>query len=269
MANAFISYSSKDRSIALTIAELLEKKGHRIWLDQKVINTGSQWDTSITDGLDSARALILLLSPNSVKSEYVKQEYSYACGMKLQILPVIIKALILPEEWKFNLSRTQILFYEADPKDTIDKIAKTLSDTDQTIYLPGEVVDTLINNQISIISFWMKKLVENGSAQKGDFVIFGADHEKNIYIQVAKNADGSLHVEASGKLTPPLELDENQKKALLNTGWSFPSDMNYFRTLWIRDKTELDNAANLVLLTLMTVYKIDPDESITVQHSLN
>ncbi|MEE4235471.1 MAG: toll/interleukin-1 receptor domain-containing protein [Anderseniella sp.] len=270
MANALISYSSKDRSTALEVARQLEEKGHHIWLDSKSISAGEQWDAGIAQGLSSARVLILLLSPNSVRSEYVKKEFSYASSLKLEILPVVIKSLILPEEWKFNLERKQKLFYERDPKATIDKIAKVLTSADQTLYLPGELVDTLMNDQIRIISYWLKKLVEQGSADQGDHVVFHPVKEKrnNVYIQAAKMNDGSLLLEASSRLWAPLTMDDTMNRKLLGLGWSHPARANYSRTIRIQDRNELENAANIILLTFMSVYNVNPNESIEVEHTL-
>lgn len=270
MANAFISYSSKDRPTALEVARQLEEKGHNIWLDRTSISAGEQWDAGIVRGLSSARVLILLLSPSSVRSEYVKKEFSYASSLKLEILPVVIKSSILPEEWKFNLERKQMLFYELDPKATIDKISKVLTSVDQTLCLPGELVDTLINDQIRIISHWLKKLVEQGSADQGDHVIFHPVKEKrnNVYIQVAKMNDGSLLVEASSRLWAPLTMDDNMNRKLLELGWSHPARSNYSRTIRIQDKNELENAASIILLTFITVYNASPNESIEVEHTL-
>lgn len=270
MANAFISYSRKDKAIALEVARQLEQKGHHVWLDQESISAGEQWDAGIAQGLSSANALILLLSPDSVGSEYVKKEFDYASSLHLEILPVVIRSLILPDVWKFNLGRTQMLSWESDPKATMDKILTALSSADQTLYLPGDPVDTLMNDQIRIISYWLKRLVETGSADQGDYVIFSPVHEKtsNVYIQAAKQNDGSLVLEASSKLWPPLTMDEAMCGKILELGWSQPGDGNYSRVVRIQDKSELEHAANIVLLTLMHAYNVDPDESIEVEHSL-
>jgi hypothetical protein len=270
MANAFISYSRKDKAIALEVARQLEQKGHHVWLDQESISAGEQWDAGIAQGLSSANALILLLSPDSVGSEYVKKEFDYASSLHLEILPVVIRSLILPDVWKFNLGRTQMLSWESDPKATMDKILTALSSADQTLYVPGELVDTLMNDQIRIISYWLKRLVEKGSTDQGDYVIFSPVHEKtsNVYIQAAKQNDGSLVLEASSKLWPPLTMDEAMRGKLLELGWSQPGDGNYSRVARIQDKSELEHAANIVLLTLMHAYNVDPDESIEVEHSL-
>ena len=268
--NAFISYSSKDKSIAAEIASQLEKRGHHVWLDRESISIGEQWDVSIAQGLGSAKVFILLLSPNSVKSKYVKKEFIYACSMKLKILPVVVKSLVLPEEWKFNLGRKQMLYYEAEPKLTIDRISEVLTRVDRTLYLDGELVDTLINEQIRIISYWLRRLAEQGSACRGDHVIFiPADKRSaNIYIQAAKMSDGNLLLEASSRLCPPLSIDDSMNERLIDLGWTHPATVNYSRTIRIEDKDELDNAANFIILTFMTVYGIDPNESILVEYSL-
>ncbi len=267
MAHVFISYSSKDRAIANTIGDSLKNRGHNIWIDQKKIKVGDQWDTSIAKAITSSEVFILLLSPYSVQSSIVKKEYNLAEESNKLIIPVIIKALVIPDDWKFNLSRTQILFYEGNQNITIEKLLTALSDSDQTVVIQGEgaIVDGLMNEQIRIISFWIRQLLENGSVN-GDFVIFIADGKKNIYIQLAKNESGSLHLEASSKLTAPYALDNSQKEKLIQTGWQ-PAEPNYYREVSVLDNNKLNETATLILLTLMHVYGFDSNNSIIVQHS--
>lgn len=74
---AFLSYSKKDREIALMLAQKLTKEGINIWYDQFEIEIGANWDVEIEKALNDAEAIICLLSPTSVESENVQNQYSY------------------------------------------------------------------------------------------------------------------------------------------------------------------------------------------------
>ena len=98
----FISYSSKDRSIANTIKEKLENHGHGIWLDYKSITSGQLWKESLNKGLKNTYVMIVLVSENSSKSEWVRKETLYATKKynKLNGFKSIIPICLDDKAWK-------------------------------------------------------------------------------------------------------------------------------------------------------------------------
>ncbi len=73
MANVFISYSSKDRDKASALAAALEDYGMVVWWDGHLVG-GDNFKDKIDEHLSNAHAVIVLLTDNALKSDWVKAE---------------------------------------------------------------------------------------------------------------------------------------------------------------------------------------------------
>lgn len=73
MANVFLSYDHEDLVLAKPIAAALEKAGHTVWYDRH-IHGGAQYSRKIEQALDAADAVIVLWSPRSLESAWVRDE---------------------------------------------------------------------------------------------------------------------------------------------------------------------------------------------------
>jgi len=99
----FISYSRADKEFALGLARELRSSGFRIWLDQLDIPTGSRWDDEVEKALLQCEIFMVILTPNSIASNNVKDEIGYAIDSNKRIMPVLLENAILP----FRLRRFQ------------------------------------------------------------------------------------------------------------------------------------------------------------------
>jgi predicted nucleotide-binding protein len=70
----FISHSSSDRWIAEVIAEKIESIGASCWLDEKDLEGGEVIVDRIINGIDSCDEALVLISPQSVQSQWVAFE---------------------------------------------------------------------------------------------------------------------------------------------------------------------------------------------------
>jgi hypothetical protein len=101
--NVYISYSHHDKKYADLIAKLLKEHGHKVWIDTWRLKAGDNLVEKINDGLKKAEALIVIVSNNSLGSEWVRYEFSaIALGdissEKRRIIPVLVdKVVSLPE----------------------------------------------------------------------------------------------------------------------------------------------------------------------------
>ena len=94
MSDIFISYARRESSIAKQLATALERKGFSIWWDHQ-IKAGLSWANEIENELAGAKCVIVLWSENSVNSEWVKEEASYARDLK-KLIPVIVEDVEIP-----------------------------------------------------------------------------------------------------------------------------------------------------------------------------
>jgi hypothetical protein len=99
----FISYSRADSSFAVKLARDLKSAGFDVWLDQLDIPTGARWDDEVEAALEACKIFMIILSPESLQSQNVKDEVGYAIDSGKDILPVKIKSGEIP----FRLRRFQ------------------------------------------------------------------------------------------------------------------------------------------------------------------
>lgn len=79
----FISYSSKDRDIALQVASQVEQVlGGNVFLDVNSLRAGDDWQYKISEAIRTAPIFYLLWSENSAGSEHCRYEWEYALTRK-------------------------------------------------------------------------------------------------------------------------------------------------------------------------------------------
>src|SRR3954464_15644557 len=99
----FICYSRGDQDFARQLVEDLAQYDLEVWMDIHSIPHGSNWDAEVQKGLDSSDMLLVLLSPSSVASQNVADEWSYFIEKNKPIVPLMIE----PCEVPFRISRRQ------------------------------------------------------------------------------------------------------------------------------------------------------------------
>jgi len=117
MGQVFISYSRRDIETVESIVSQLEAAGIQVWLDREDIKAGKQWRKQIVEGIDTADAFILHLSPNSAASDNVLKELNLAEeALDPFILPIMLTEMKIPDEMRYQLAGTQFIAYHLDPK---------------------------------------------------------------------------------------------------------------------------------------------------------
>src|SRR4051812_43715514 len=101
--DVFLSYSSKDRAWVSRLKEALNERGLRVWLDRDEIRPGDLFVGALEAGLGQSNAIALIVSPESMDSGWVEEEYSRALSLTkkkkkrpLQLIPVILRRSKLP-----------------------------------------------------------------------------------------------------------------------------------------------------------------------------
>jgi hypothetical protein len=101
--NVFISYARTDESFARQIASLLSKEGLSVWIDVEDIPAGERWSNAIQQGLQTAEVMLLIVTPESMASKNVADEWMYFRDKDKPIIPVILR----PAEIHYRLSSLQ------------------------------------------------------------------------------------------------------------------------------------------------------------------
>lgn len=94
----FISYSHEDRFIAATIAQHLREIGYHPWIDFASIVGGEEWKRLIDQALTQSRACLVLLTPESAASVWVRHELDMARAQDCPIIPLLVRTCTLPSD---------------------------------------------------------------------------------------------------------------------------------------------------------------------------
>lgn len=106
----FFSYARVDTPFVLKLAKDLRDAGAELWLDQLDIKPGSHWDSAIEKALGSANRIIVVLSKDSVASNNVMDEVSFALENGKTVIPVLLNECAPP----FRLKRLQRIDFTQD-----------------------------------------------------------------------------------------------------------------------------------------------------------
>jgi glucose-1-phosphate thymidylyltransferase len=102
MAQVFISYSRKNVAFVERLAKDLQTAGMKVWYDVSDLEVGKRWATEIESAIQQSQYFIIILSRDSVKSEWVEIEFLSAKKYKLKIIPLLLQSCDLPM-WCINL----------------------------------------------------------------------------------------------------------------------------------------------------------------------
>jgi hypothetical protein len=89
--DAFISYSSKDKTVADAMCARLESAGIRCWIAPRDVIPGTSYGEAIIDAIHSAKVMVLVFSSNANASGHIPKEVERAVSNGLTILPFRIE----------------------------------------------------------------------------------------------------------------------------------------------------------------------------------
>src|SRR3954451_732186 len=95
MATVFISYKLEDRDLASRISEGLKAAGHTIRIDTDALVVGSSWRDTLMKALMDSDALVAILTPRALQSQFVIAELGAARALsqtdhRMAIFPLLV-----------------------------------------------------------------------------------------------------------------------------------------------------------------------------------
>jgi formylglycine-generating enzyme required for sulfatase activity len=100
MADIFLSYKKEDLDIANRLVAALRTEGLSVWWDDG-LTPKEAWDTTIERELSAASTVVVLWSPRSVSSEWVRREAHFAQD-RGKLVPVIVEPSSIPIAFTLN-----------------------------------------------------------------------------------------------------------------------------------------------------------------------
>ena len=101
--DVFISYSSKDKTIADSICATLEGRRIRCWIAPRDILAGVPYGEALIEALGTSRLLVLVFSAHANISKQVAREVERACSKGLVIVPFRIEDVPMSKEMELSL----------------------------------------------------------------------------------------------------------------------------------------------------------------------
>jgi hypothetical protein len=108
----FISYTRDDRALVEFCVSQLRHISLRFNYD-KDIPAGEKWEDWIDEEITNSDALLVLLTPNSIKSPHVIYEASFAIGAQVPVYPVMFGRCDV-DKLNFRLSSLQLQTYSPE-----------------------------------------------------------------------------------------------------------------------------------------------------------
>jgi hypothetical protein len=98
----FISSAQADVHVLEALQGQLEAAHVRTWSHHRNVRPGALWERELTQALEGAAALVVIVSKASKASDWVHAEVEYALQRKMKVVPVTTDDVELPIRWRMS-----------------------------------------------------------------------------------------------------------------------------------------------------------------------
>lgn len=209
----FLSYSRQDLQLARRLRTDLEALGVSLWSDDD-ISPGDSWGPVIEDQLTKAVAVIVLLTPNSLRSRWVVEEWRGGLARDRSIIPVLADGLTFAD-LPSDLSNIQGISLDDDYEGALRWLAAALSglmDARQPVQLPDDerrnIVEDTVNQMLQQLGLTRERITEleqlNRVPQRTDgeideqlaFVVIAFDRQMDPVYKAIQSAGATVGLRA-------------------------------------------------------------------------
>jgi len=131
--DVFISYAAIDRDVANQIAQTLDSLGVTYFLDERSIAWGESINDRVRKGLRKCSAIIVILSPASLKSVWVPFEVGFATRNDCLVLPYLTHPSLDRPGYMADLKFLTCL---EELRDHFDRASKLTEDSTPSLETP-------------------------------------------------------------------------------------------------------------------------------------
>jgi hypothetical protein len=130
--DVFISYSSRDKTVADSMCAKLERENIRCWIAPRDVPPGQTWPAALVEAIGHARVFVLILSNGSNNSAQVLREVGEALDKGIPVIPFRIEDVIPSKEMGYYLRGIHWLDAMTPP---LERHLNSLSSTLKTLLL--------------------------------------------------------------------------------------------------------------------------------------
>jgi Tol biopolymer transport system component len=89
--DVFLSYSRKDSETMRRVRDDLRAAGLKVWTDESLEPGTEVWELEVEKAIRGAHTLVVLLSPDALASEWVRNEITLADAINRRIFPMLLR----------------------------------------------------------------------------------------------------------------------------------------------------------------------------------
>ncbi|HCC69180.1 MAG TPA: hypothetical protein DEP99_04765 [Nitrospiraceae bacterium] len=87
----FISHSTRDRGLVIALANLFTKFGVEVFVAEWYLTPGEPLDKKVFAQIEKADCIVILLTKNGLRSNWIQQEIGYAIKNRKPLIPLVEK----------------------------------------------------------------------------------------------------------------------------------------------------------------------------------
>ena len=125
--HVFISYSSANKAIADATCHILEEYGIPCWIAPRNITPGKTWAGNIVQAIRECSLMVLIYSEESNKSSQVANEVDKAFSHGKIIIPFLVDATPMNDDFDYYLSRKHWLVAYPDYKEMLMPLVEAVA----------------------------------------------------------------------------------------------------------------------------------------------
>lgn len=119
----FISHSTRDQGLVITLAKLLAQFGVEVAVAEWYLAPGELLDEKVFSQIEQANCVVVLLTKNGIRSNWVQQELGYAIKANKLVIPLVEKGVDLKELGALQ-GREYIEYDPSEPQEALLKVAR-------------------------------------------------------------------------------------------------------------------------------------------------
>ena len=117
----FVSYAHSDAEIVYREIRKFHEQGYPVWYDEGIA-PGNEWTAEIAKALNNCSLFVVMITPDSVASDNVKNEINFAVSRKKPFIAIHLKPTVLPDDLELQIGTKQaILKYNMTEEEYVYK----------------------------------------------------------------------------------------------------------------------------------------------------
>jgi hypothetical protein len=113
-------------AVACELVEFLEAKELKCWISSRDVPTGQNYQESIVQAIESARAMVFLFSEASNKSREIRKELSIGGSIDLPVFPLRLAPILPTGALRYELATRQWTDIFTHRKPALGKLVETV-----------------------------------------------------------------------------------------------------------------------------------------------